>query len=78
MRTTDYIWIERWGKFLGSFDYYIKSEQSKALDENAPIGAIHKRDSGKWATIDEVTNYHTREYFEYHYADCGVEGFWKG
>ena len=76
-KATDYIWIERWGKFLGSFDYYIKREQAKALNENASLSATYKREDGSWATINNVTNSQTKEYFEHWYADCSTEGFWN-
>jgi hypothetical protein len=77
MKASDYIWIERWGKLLGSFDHYIKNQQEKALAENAPVAATFKRNDGTWALINNVSNLGTRAYFEQNFANCRIEGFWN-
>jgi hypothetical protein len=38
-----YAYIERWGRFLGSRDYFIQDECDLARQENAPANAIYPR-----------------------------------
>ena len=57
----DYVWIQRWGKFQGSYDYYIREQQQRAAAENAPINAIYKsspyaEQPNVWHTADDITN----------------------
>ena len=59
-KPSEYVWIKRWGKHLGSFDYYIQNQQALAAEENAPVDAIYKDDDGNWRRIGQVTNIHTR------------------
>ena len=61
-RTQDYPFIRAWGKMMGSFDYYIQEQVGMARHDRAPETAIFKREDG-WATIDSVTDPHTRHYF---------------
>jgi len=77
MKASDYIWIQHWGNLLCSFEHYIKNQQEYALADNAPLGAIFKRQDGTWATINNVTNASTRAYFEQNFAVCQTEGFWN-
>jgi hypothetical protein len=64
-----YLYIVRWGRFLGSYDYFIQDECDLAQKENAPLNAIyprqkpacsHRPEDG-WATTDDVTNPRARE-----------------
>jgi hypothetical protein len=60
-----YVYIERWGRFLGSRDYFIQDQCDLAAGEHAPHNAIyprqqpgalgHQSEDG-WATTDDVTN----------------------
>ena len=64
-----YISIVRWGRFLGSHDYYIQDQCDLAKKENAPLNAIYPnhrhggrhRPEDRWATTDDVTNPRARE-----------------
>lgn len=72
-RPSDYVWIARWGQYLGSFDYYITQEQERAAGEKAPLDAIYQESRyspnqpGAWHTISEVSNPDARSYFKFHY-----------
>ena len=68
----DYKWIQRWGDFMHSFQYYIDHQQEEAAEDNAPLGAIYKRRDG-WHTIEEVENEDTRKYFQFRFGDCPKE-----
>jgi hypothetical protein len=59
-KPSDYVAIARWGKRLGSYDYYIHNEQAQAFRDNAPINAIYKRDD--WHTAETITNKELRDY----------------
>ena len=59
MKKSDYKHIRAWGMFMRSFEYYIRDQQELALQDNAPLDAIYKRD-GKWRTYSEVENESTR------------------
>lgn len=54
MKASDYKHIYTWGRFMQSYDYYIARQQALASEENAPATAIYKRNSGEWATADDV------------------------
>lgn len=56
----DYPWIRKWGKYLTSGGSYIQQQIKLARKDGAPATAIYKRETGKWATIDDVTNPRTR------------------
>ena len=45
--------IIKWGKALGSFDYYIARQCSLALQDHAPLNATYKRQDGTWSTTDD-------------------------
>lgn len=75
-KPSDYVWIQRWGQELGSNSTYIKDEQLRAARDNAPIGAIYKRDD-QWRTIHDVSNAITQLNFEQHYQECCEPGFWN-
>ena len=60
-----YTYIERWGRFLGSHDYFIQGQCDLARAENAPAHAIYARQQpgglghqpeDGWVTTDDVTN----------------------
>ena len=62
VREDDYIYIRRWGRMMGSREYYIKDQQRKALEECANIRAIYKnKDSDGWVTVDEIKDELTRQ-----------------
>jgi len=46
--------IVRWGKNLGSFDYYIDDQVQQASEDNAPQNATFKRQDGSWATTYDI------------------------
>lgn len=51
--------IRAWGMYMGSFDWYIDQEVSKAAAQNAPKDAIFRRvgADGKfagWAVVDDI------------------------
>lgn len=51
-----YQYLARWHIETGSLGYYIRQQCLKALEENAPLNAIYKRDDGAWATTDDISN----------------------
>lgn len=55
-----YPWVVKWGKYLGSQDYYIQDQCDKAAEEKAPKDAIYSNDDGTWATIQGIANQRTR------------------
>lgn len=65
--------IRIWGQDLGSFDYFIESEQANAESDDAPLEAIYQRD-GHWVTIHDLENKNVRrtilgkllEYYAHH------------
>lgn len=61
-----YLAIELWGRQLGSFPYYIKNQQEKAEDMNAPFDAIYERE-GKWVCVTDLAADHPfcKDYEEY-------------
>jgi len=58
--------IVAWGRFMGSYDYYIESQPLKAERDNAPEDAIYKEQEidvllkGEWVTYGKVTNPRSR------------------
>lgn len=54
---SDYIAIRLWGKNLGSFSYYIRTEQEKAARMGAPLDALYERD-GKWKCVSDLAPDH--------------------
>jgi hypothetical protein len=62
-----YPWIVKYGRMLGSYDYYIDNQVERAEATNAPVNAIHEQTAvggertGKWATIDDVINPDARD-----------------
>lgn len=61
--------IEAWGRMMGSFQYYIEGQVTKARADNAPEFAIYKHDDGTWHTLADVTNPETIRYFETNYPE---------
>lgn len=57
----DYVWVARWGRLMGSYDPYIKGQQKKAAEDNAPLTATFEndQDAGVWNTIEDITNENT-------------------
>jgi hypothetical protein len=54
-----YPYIVRWGRMMGSYDYYIDNQCAQAEEDKAPTNAIYKRSDG-WRTTDGITNEQTR------------------
>ncbi len=59
----DYKHIRAWGEYMGSFEYYIKQQQEKAAEDNAPIDAIYERE-GRWFRFSEVVNENTKHFVQ--------------
>jgi len=55
-KPTEYKAIALWGKYTGSYQYYIENQQNQAALDNAPISAIYRNQDGTWSTVDEVKN----------------------
>jgi hypothetical protein len=54
-KASDYKYIRAWGKFLGSYEYYIVGEQERALEDDAPFDAISYDDQNKrWRTVRDI------------------------
>ena len=56
--------IAMWGKYMGSFPYYIEMEQERAAAANAPLDAIDERmeaggvRTGNWDTVRDLAPDH--------------------
>lgn len=61
MKSNRYPYIQLWGKFLHSLDYFIEDQQELAAREHAPHNAIYRKDDGTWVTTDEVMNFDARK-----------------
>jgi hypothetical protein len=59
----EYPYIVLWGRYLGSYDYYIEQEVAQAKKDNAPKNATFTDSTGRWHTFDEVKNPSTIEWF---------------
>lgn len=54
-RPSDYRHIAAWGRYLGSYQYYIKDQQEQAALDNAPLDAVYyNNDQRRWVTLDEM------------------------
>jgi hypothetical protein len=54
---TSYKHIRAWGKYLGSYEYYIKAEQARASADGAPKDAIYYSITEKrWVQFEEVAD----------------------
>lgn len=57
-----YPWIVAWGRYLGSFDYFITAELERARADSAPRTAISRKHippsnpapSHEWTTADDL------------------------
>jgi hypothetical protein len=56
-KPSDYLAIAVWGKRMGSFIYYIRDQQERALREGAPIDALYERD-GQWSCVSDLAPDH--------------------
>lgn len=69
MTLAGYPYISVWGEILGSAQYYIRQEQSRAETDGAPLSAIYEKHgpggthSGIWVIAEEIVNQGTRERF---------------
>ena len=61
MKSTKYQTIVRWGKMMGSYDYFIANEIERAEKSNAPITTIYERD-GVWSVAEEISDEATRKH----------------
>lgn len=50
-----YRWVQAWGNFMQSFQYYINDQANDAERDKAPLTAIYKGKDGKWRTTDDIT-----------------------
>lgn len=50
----DYIMIRAYGRFMGSYPYYIRDQIALAKMDRAPHNVIFKREDGTWATIEDI------------------------
>lgn len=66
----EYKHIRTWGRMMLSDAWYIKDQQQRASEEDAPLDAIYKNREGEgqgWAQFAEVTNPTTTWYFKQHH-----------
>jgi hypothetical protein len=56
----DYPYIRKWGRFMGSFVYYIEDQIRQAREDKAPEDAIYREDNGHWHRASEIKNEDTR------------------
>ena len=63
----DYVFIRRWGALIGSLQYYISDELTRARADGAPQNAVywHWDDDDKqtkriWVTTDDINSVGTR------------------
>lgn len=56
----EYIWIKKWGENLASSIGYIRQEQRRAAQQEAPLDATYAIHGGGWATIADITSPGTR------------------
>jgi len=67
MKASDYVWIAKWGRMMGSASSYIKAQQERALAAEQPTTVIYEhadpggRPNGEWADVTDVTNPSTRQ-----------------
>jgi len=52
--------VSMWGHEVGSADYYISNQQTKASQEDAPITAIYKDRKGVWILAEQIENVEIR------------------
>jgi len=57
----EYLHIRAWGKMMGSYEYYISTQQALAANEHAPLTAIYER-NGHWHTFESIVNPSTKAY----------------
>lgn len=74
MKNTDYKIIAAWGRFMGSFSYYIRDQQELCAFEKAPEDAIYRRDAkpgqaAGWRRLTDVTNSDPVWYFYINHPD---------
>jgi hypothetical protein len=60
MSTKSYPWIVKWGRLMGSYQYYIDGQIEAARQSDAPDNAIY-HDGERWQTTDDVTSPATRQ-----------------
>lgn len=60
-RQSDYPYIRAWGRYCGSYQYYIDSQVELANREGAPEDAIYKASmTGRWVRFGEITSLDAR------------------
>lgn len=52
----EYVWIKKWGAYLGWPQQSIADQQRMASDQFAPLDAISSAGNGWWDTIESITN----------------------
>jgi hypothetical protein len=59
LKPTDYKGIKLWGEHLGSFEYYIESEQARAAHVQAPVDALYyDPNEDKWICVSDLHSKH--------------------
>lgn len=48
--------IVKWGRYLGSYDYYIANELLRAEEDNAPTTAYNHNDPNGWDIAENIKN----------------------
>jgi hypothetical protein len=66
-KPAEYKHIRAWGHHMLSYAYYIRDQQQRASETNAPLNAIYENyaddgsgRTGTWSTVDDITNEDTR------------------
>lgn len=50
-----YPWIQKWGQWMGSYQYYIDQQLELAEETNAPLNATSYNEETKhWTTTDDI------------------------
>lgn len=76
--TEKYKAIVAWCGMTGSYDDYQKFMIQQAHNDNAPELAIYKQQDGSWATLDNVDNENTKDYFCLNHPELAdAAGFFK-
>lgn len=56
----EYVWIKKWSEMMASSPSFIRQEQRRAAQQDAPLDATYAIHGGGWATIADITGAQTR------------------
>lgn len=71
--TKTYPFITAWGRYMGSFQYYIDQQIALAMIEDAPEDAIYRAAmSGEWVRMADVTSQHAIDSIRFILSKEGV------